>query len=121
MSRPLQDLYHRWTREHLDSRNILALFLPATAPGQTLSVVVGQIHNTFPWNPQMDGAIDEMEFGFDLRAIQSNGLGSSGCVGASSRPILVQGDTVYRASSSILQRQPRGDGSWTGTPFSFVF
>lgn len=102
-------------------RNI-EISLPQNAPGTTVGLVIGQINNTFTWDPLVDGAIGQMDFSFDLRAIQSIGFaGSLGVVGAFFRPILLQDGAVYRASTSILQAQPPNDGSWTGTPASFVF
>lgn len=102
-------------------RNI-EISLPQSAPGTTVGLVIGQINNTFTWDPLVDGAIAQMEFSFDLRAIQSSGFAvSAGIVGAFSRPVLRQDGIVYRASTSILQIQPPGNGAWTGTPASFVF
>lgn len=101
---------------------VFEISLPSLAPGATGGVVLGQINNTFEWDPTVDGAVELMEFSFDLRAIESGGFSTSlGIVGAFFRPILLQNGIIYRASTSISSLQPPSSGSWTVNPLIFTF
>jgi hypothetical protein len=101
---------------------VFEISLPTLAPGATGGIVLGQINNTFSWDPTIDGAIGLMEFSFDLQAMESGGFSTSlGIVGAFFRPILLQNGIIYRASTAISSAQPSNNGSWSVNPFSFTF
>lgn len=103
-------------------RNI-EIGLPSLSAGASRVITVGQINNTFLWDPSVHGAIDRVEFEFDLRAISSFGFSASaGVVGAFFRPLLRQGGTVYRPAASVSFAQPPNTGEWTpaDAPARFV-